>query len=441
MLDFFALKSLFSDFVNRLFGRKDGEPAAVACASTGPADGDSDAANASDGAVVADEAEAVRESKPEDLHEQVKTYLFAKYNFRFNVLTEQTEYRLREGNGTFAVVDRRVLNTLVIEVREQGMNCWDKDVARLLRSYYVGNFHPFYDYMSHLPEWDGVDRVGPLALRVDDSPVWTEGFHRWMLALTAQWMGVEMRCANTLTPLLLSTRQGLAKSTFCRLLMPPELRAYYLDKFDLNSRSNVELKLGQFGLINLDEFDRYSAAAVASLKNLVQLKNLTVRKAYAGYFSQLGRIASFIGTSNVLELLNDPSGSRRFLCVEVKHPIDCSPLDYAQLFAQLKAEVVSGERLWMDEAEERKLQEHNRFFKRLHPEQEVFFRLFGLPEREGDGRLLSVAEIFRRLCDFNGKAMRGISVVQLGRSLTELGLKRVHTRWGNRYWVKEVAMA
>ena len=67
------------------------------------------------------------------LLDDLETYLFARYDFRFNVLTEQTEYALK-GKGDFQMVDQRVLNTLCIDARSQGVNCWDKDVSRLLLS-------------------------------------------------------------------------------------------------------------------------------------------------------------------------------------------------------------------------------------------------------------------------------------------------------------------
>ena len=369
-----------------------------------------------------------------DVHDELKNLLFANFDFRFNVLTEQVECRKKE-EKEFRMMDRRMLNTMVIDVRQKGVNCWDKDAERLLKSNYVENFHPFYSYMKGLPKWDGKDRINPLALRVDDNTIWIDGFRRWLLALTAQWMGINGRCANTLTPVLISAKQGMSKSTFCRLLMPPELRAYYLDKFDVTGQANMEMKLAKFGLINLDEFDRYSDKAMATLKNLVQLKVMAVKKNYAQYYQQLGRIASFIGTSNQMELLNDPSGSRRFLCVEVKHPIDCSPIEYSQLFAQLKTMVEEGERVWMNAEEEKALQEHNLYFKRLRPEEEIFYQLFRLPMENEEGSLIGAAEIHHRMCKANPSAMRGISVIQLGRTLTASGLKRVKTKTGNKYSV------
>ena len=111
------------------------------------------------------------------LLQRLEEYLFGRYEFRFNVLTEQAEYR-KAGEGVFFQVDQRVLNTLCMEAREAGINCWDKDVSRLLLSCKVADFHPFRQYVSDLPEWDGVDRVSELAKRVSAMPIWVNGFHR-----------------------------------------------------------------------------------------------------------------------------------------------------------------------------------------------------------------------------------------------------------------------
>ena len=364
--------------------------------------------------------------------------LFGRYDFRFNLLTEQTEYTPK-GSSVYQLVDQRALNTFCLEARAQGINCWDKDVSRLLLSQKIGDFHPFLDYMARLPQWDGVDRVSELARRVSDKPLWVNGFHRWMLGMAAQWMNLEGQCANAVAPLLVSTRQGLCKSTFCSMLLPEELKKFYVDKFDITSVSGCEQKLSLFGLINMDEFDRYGIRTMATLKNLMQLKQLTFRKSHRSYYSQLPRIASFIGTSNQKELLTDTTGSRRFLCVEVMEKIDCLRPDYAQLYAQLKAELMSGERWWFTSEEEREIQENNRSFYKSSPEQELFFRCFRMPQADEAGELLSSSEIFCRLQKKYPAAFRGSNVIQMGRMLVSMGVERVRTRYGSAYRVVPVA--
>ena len=55
--------------------------------------------------------QAKRSSSPSPMLEQLETYLSAQYDFRFNLLTEQTEYRTK-GEKDFKLVDQRTLNTL-----------------------------------------------------------------------------------------------------------------------------------------------------------------------------------------------------------------------------------------------------------------------------------------------------------------------------------------
>ena len=376
-------------------------------------------------------------TKKNSLLESLETYLFSHYDFRFNVLTEQTEYSPKN-QADFNLVDQRTLNTLCIEARNQGINCWDKDVSRLMCSKKISNYHPFQDYLEYLPLWDGQDRVTELALRVSDNPVWINGFHRWMLGMTAQWLSMESQCANAVAPLLVSTEQGRCKSTFCSLLLPETLQGFYIDKFDITSVSGCEQKLSLFGLINMDEFDRYSERSQATLKNLMQLRKLTFRKSHRSYYSRLPRIASFIGTSNQKELLTDSTGSRRFLCVEVKKKIDCTPPDYAQLYAQLKTELLAGERFWFSAEEEKEIQENNRAFYKQSPAQEIFFRCFRLPKDEEVGRMMTATEIFCRLQKKFPSALRSSNARQMGKALQAIGVKSVHTRTGNSYCVVPV---
>ena len=122
------------------------------------------------------------------------------------------------------------------------------------------------------------------------------------------------------------------------------------------------------GLLNLDEFDKYAATKMPLLKNLMQMSSLSLCKAYQKNYRSLPRIASFIGTSNRMDLLTDPTGSRRFICVEVERPIDCDGIEHAQIYAQLKEELLSGRRYWFTNEEEQELNQSNLSNNRQSPE-------------------------------------------------------------------------
>lgn len=129
----------------------------------------------------------------------------------------------------------------------------------------------------------------------------------------------------------------------------------------------------------------------------MQMAGLNIRKAHQKNYSSLPRIASFIATSNQKELLTDPTGSRRFLCVEIEEKIDCSPVDHAQLYAQLKAELLAGERYWFTGEEEAKIMASNAAFYKSPVEEEVFYSCFRPAEYGEEALSLSSAEIFKRL--------------------------------------------
>lgn len=366
----------------------------------------------------------------------LEEFLKTNYDFRFNVLTEQAEVRRKkDSSACYRPVNQRIANTLCLEARDEGINCWDKDVMRLLNSERMDDYHPFFSYMEELPEWDGVDRVTPLASRISDEEYWINGFHKWLLGMAAQWSGCMDGCANAVAPLLVSTRQGMRKSTFCRLLMPESLRNYYTDCYDLNAQSSCEQKLAQFGLINLDEYDKLSPRKLPLLKNLMQITELHYRKAHRVQYSHLPRMASFIGTSNRRDLLNDPTGSRRYLCVEVDKKIDCSPLQHKQLFAQLEDELDRGFRYWFTSEEEKELMDHNRPYYALPVAHDVFYRCFRLPAEGEEYELRSSCEMYGQLMKEFPKEMIGMNLNRFGRMLTSMGAERVHTVKGNMYKV------
>ena len=226
-----------------------------------------------------------------DMERRLKAFLADRYRFRYNLLTGMTEFlernalpesgkslfkdketipenkernpKERETNSgvarTFAFrpLTARAFNTICLAAHEAGIGCWDRDLLRHVESGNVAEFHPFRAYFAVLPAWDGQDRITDLARRVSDSPLWIEGFHRWLLAAAAQWTGYAGPLhANAVAPLLVSTAQGLGKSAFCRALLPPELRDYFTDHVDLTASAALERKLTTMGLISLDEFDR-----------------------------------------------------------------------------------------------------------------------------------------------------------------------------------------
>jgi helicase len=368
---------------------------------------------------------------------QLEAFLNKHYLFRYNQLTEETEYsEISKDDFNYRPITQRELNSFCIEVRKSGIECWDRDISRYINSIYIKEYHPFKLFMDNLPIWDGKDRIEELACRVSSTnSIWIKGFHRWMLALSAQWMGMNQLHANSVAPVLISPKQGKHKSTFCKSLLPEELQRYYTDSYDLNAPTQAEQKLSEFGLINLDEMDKISIKKMALLKNLIQMAGLNIRKAHKKNYHPLPRIASFIATSNRKDLLTDPTGSRRFLCIEITEQINCSNIDHQQIYAQLKAELLSGNKYWFDNEEEAEIMRNNASFCRQDMETETFFSHFRNARKDEPCLLLSSSEIFNQLKKMSPATMKNSNPYALGRMLTVIGTEKVHTETGNVYRV------
>jgi hypothetical protein len=405
----------------------------------------------------AEEEETKRSSKTKEddgaayrkmLH-KLETYM-VRFALRFNELTGNTEigYRVDDEDEpttelVYAPVSDRDVCSMVQDVRCEGLDCWNLDIKRFLGSNKVKGYHPFLQYFKTLPEWDGVDRVTPLAQRVSSGAMWVNGFHRWMLGVTAQWMGYGRRKkgraalrANSVAPILISEQQGWGKSTFCRMLVPEELQDYYTDSFDIKQSAVCETKLATYGLINIDEFDQISPSRNAQLKNLMQMATLHVRKAHQSVTRNRFRLASFIGTSNSRDLLTDKSGSRRFLCVELDRPIDCeTPVEYEQLYAQLKQEVLRGERYWFNDAEEAEIQESNAVYYKTVTEEEIFRKLYVEADKKAEGAIfLSADDIYKEMREKFPIPTVGLKARDLAKLLPTFA-KRERTSRRNGYWV------
>ena len=380
---------------------------------------------------------------------KIDIFLNSNYELRKNVMRGVAEYRMRTGHGfAFQDLTTEARNSITIRALSQGIKCWDKDIMRYVNSNDIALYDPMDDYLEHLPKWDGKDRVEALAHRVrTDYEDWPHLFHIWMRSMVAMWKGKGQLTGNALVPLLIG-RQGCGKTSFCRILLPRELRDYYNDRINFKNEHDLNLGLTSFALINLDEFDKITQRQQVVLKYLVSTSDVKYRPPYGTAYSSHRRYASFIGTTNEPMPLTDPSGSRRFVCVSVEGNIDFeTPVEYGQLYAQLKYEVEQQrERYFLTKEEEAALMQHNLRFQKMSGLGEMILSLFekpnGMPKTHpDDGYWISVKDISVRLKDaFKGayKPDEG-TLVKIGQFMSRPEYKFDSDRKsrGWCYWVKD----
>lgn len=369
--------------------------------------------------------------------------LKSRYDFRYNTVMKFVEYMPKEkGWYGFQPVDPRVQKRMTLEVQLADIRVSIKDVRNFLESDYIKNYNPIDEYLFQCyDKWDGKDHIRALARTVPTAnPYWADWFYTWFLGMVDQWRGYSHRqYGNSVAPLLIS-KQGYNKSTFCRRLLPPELQWGYSDNLILSEKRQVYQAMAQFMVINLDEFNQISPQVQQGfLKNLIQLPTLKYKPPYGSHVMEFPRLASFIATSNMKDILSDPSGNRRFIGVELTGPIDVSVRpNYQQLFAQALSALNNGEKSYFDAQQVKLIMKSNSQFEIIQPIDQYFLLYFELVEDEKEGEYLTAAEIFDYLKKQIGSSLKVNSLMGFGRKLANMSeLKHKRFADGMKYLVKK----
>ena len=347
---------------------------------------------------------ALAESTPEKRNASVKDninsmieFLRSKYEFRYNTVLKYVEYleKEREWLG-FQPVGPRVQKGMTLEVQQEDIRVSIKDVRNFLESNYIQNYNPVDEFLFKCyGTWDGKDHIRALARTVP-----TNNKH-----------------------------------------LPPDLQKWgYNDNLILSEKKQVLQAMAQFLLINLDEFNQISPQVQQGfLKNLIQLPSLKIKRPYGGHVEEFPRLASFIATSNMTDILTDPSGNRRFIGIELTGPIDVSVMpNYQQLYAQAVAVIYAGEKTYFDSEQTDLIMQSNCQFEAEMPIDQYFRLYFEVVEDEEEGEYMSAAEIFDYLKKRIGSSLKVNSLMGFGRKLANMkGLQSKRFSDGKKYLVRK----
>ena len=395
--------------------------------------------------------EAIVDNSEEDVDKDCKDlsdnimrmigFLCKKYDFRYNSVMKFTEYRPKDKDyWGYQPVDARVQKRMTLEVQLANIRVSIKDVRNYLESDLLSTYNPVEDFLFKCAgKWDGKDYIRALAHTVPtDNPYWEDWFYTWFLAMVNQWRSYSHRkYGNSVAPLLIS-KQGYNKSTFCRSLVPPELQWGYNDNLVLSEKRQVLQAMCQALLLNLDEFNQISPQVQQGfLKNIIQLPSVKMKPPYGSHVQEFPRMASFIATSNMEDILSDPSGNRRFLGVELTGPIDVSQLpNYEQLYAQALSALQAGEKTYFDAEQTKLIMASNRKFEVISPVDQYFNLYFDLTDDVKQGEYLTAAEIFQELKSHIGSSVKLSNLISFGRKLSQMpSIHRKRFNDGMRYLV------
>lgn len=133
------------------------------------------------------------------------------------------------------------------------------------------------------------------------------------------FVGMISHIYGKVSPLFLvlaGIKQNTGKTTMIRQMLPEELRSY-MAKSNLSAGKDDQILMTQKLLIYDDELDG-EAKDNRKIKGTTSSDEFTLRVPYGADNITIIRMAALAGTSNVTNLLNDPTGeNRRFIIAEV----------------------------------------------------------------------------------------------------------------------------
>lgn len=381
-------------------------------------DSDSSApATASQSMAIDDEEEPAQIDKLESL-------LNNRYKFRYNEVLGKLEYKRVNGKVWKYITDFKE-NSILREIQKAKVRCSINSLRNLLHSDFCEMYDPFKDYFENLPEYTGdKDHIEELALTITTTKpdLWKECFKKWFVAMVA--CVLDEKQINQ-TVIVFSGKQGLGKTTWIEKLMPRELKQYIFSGTVNPNNKDTLIHLAECMLINLDELENLNRTEIGSLKELITKTHIRMRKAYGHNNENMPRRASFAGSVNTAQFLNDTTGSRRFLCfelekIEYQHEVDIN-LCYAQALKLFK----DGFRHWFNQEEIKDINANNEQYQLMSPEEELLLTWFEPATRETANAFLNASQIAVRLATVANINVTDGTVNKLGKALKKHGFIRI----------------
>lgn len=288
---------------------------------------------------------------------------------RYNQLLKEVEIRgLPECYSS-----ENAVNVLPVHQMDYLRSCGYKGVTRLAIDGYLAcvadqnRFNPIRKYLESVV-WDGEDRFERIfcILGVTDIKFQTY-ITKWFIQCVALGLNDEKEPIGADSVLVLQGEQGLAKTSFFRIMSP--FPRWFVEGaiIDMSNKDTILTALSGW-ITELGELDSTLKKQQMSLKAFVTRSEDRIRAPYARNDTRAPRRTSFCGTVNPVDYLRDETGSRRFWTVPVTN-IDKKALFtldrdwvhqvWLQAYDLYKADP-DGFRLMDDEM--RELQDDNMFF-------------------------------------------------------------------------------
>lgn len=345
-------------------------------------------------------------------------------NLKLNVMSDRVE--VEQGNKPISdFVEAVILNRLQ-DYELKNVNRMRDAIKELA---FQNQYHPVREYLESLT-WDGKDYFSPLVNKLEmSSPAADVFLRKFLIGSIAKVIDAKQNFM-----LVLLGAQGKGKSRLVEWLCPLE-RYFYEGPINPDDK-DCKIRLINNWLWEVAELDSTTRRSDRSaLKYFITQKTVKVRVPYGRYDIEKPAAASMIGTINPdgTGFLNDPTGNRRFAVIHLED-IDWSyetSIDVNQLWAQMYEAYKNGEEWELSKHEQEIQSEINNEHMTASPLEELLLEHYHIDVSFTD-RFTPTMEILDRLESLGLRGDQFRNKIELGSTLTKLGLKRSRKRIGGK---------
>jgi hypothetical protein len=365
------------------------------------------------------------EDKPKPTQiDRLELFLSNKYVFRHNIVSGKLEFQYF-GKKKWNVMNDFIENSMLRECLKGRLKTNLSSLRNLLYSDFCPLYNPFEDYFHNLPSYDEkTDYITDLAntITTTKQELWQQCFKKWLVAMVG--CVLDDKVINH-TVIVFSGKQGLGKTTWVERLVPKQLKEYLFSGTINPNNKDTLVQLAECMLINLDELENLNRSEIGSLKEIITKTQIRMRKAYGHNNETMPRRASFAGSVNTAQFLNDSTGSRRFLCFELEGIQYQHEVDINLAFSQALFLFKSGFRYWFDQEEIKSITANNEQYQLHSPEEELLLTWFEPCEREAATAFLNASQIASKLSERTKLNLSDGTINKLGKALKKHNFTRL----------------
>jgi predicted P-loop ATPase len=233
---------------------------------------------------------------------------------RINEISERLIWK-KKGEKEYRVMTDLHKNSIYLELKKHGKKISFEDLSKLLFSDFIKVINPLKDYiLEQSKKYDGIDYIEKIAktLEVDNSNNLDKWFKKWFVAMIANVFDHSKNTNHTC--FVLSGEQGIFKTTWLMKLIPEDLSDFvYVGQIKPENKDTTKQLALRLLVIIDDQLHKINKNNQDDLKHLITLHPVTYRGLFKQFDNDYPRLASFCGSVNGKEFLNDLTGSRRFL--------------------------------------------------------------------------------------------------------------------------------